>query len=104
MSHKCVSTFYIDYKFEHDRMIKSLLHFHPEVNIETLNKDEIRAMQAQGRFSVCYYPEIELHLFEKYSTVKHIDGDVIIVDKIDELFDDTTDARAGRNNSDNNKA
>lgn len=90
----------MDYKFEHDQMIKSLLHFHPESNLEILNKEEM----AKIPFNGFTYPVIELPLLKKYSTVTHIDADVIVVDRIDELFDDTSDVRAGRNNSDNNRA
>jgi hypothetical protein len=97
---KCVSSFYIDQKFEHDRMIKSLLHFHPEVNLEIVNREE--ALKLVSQYYI--YPKIELPLFNKYSTVTHIDADVIIVDKLDELFDDSTDARGCRNNSDNNRS
>ena len=97
---KCVSSFYLDYKLEHDRMIKSLLHFHPEVDLEVLGRDEVLKLNLKG----WAYPIIELPLFKKYSTVTHIDADVLVLDRIDELFDDSTDARAGRNNSDNNKS
>jgi hypothetical protein len=96
---KCVSSFYIDFKTEHDRMIRSLLYFHPEVNLEILSGDEVRKIS----YPIIGYPFIELPLFYKYSTVTHIDADVIVVDRIDELFDDSTDIRAGRNNSDNGR-
>lgn len=85
---------------EHDRMIRSLLHFHPESNLEVLDRDEVLKLNLSG----WAYPIIELPLFKRYSTVTHIDADVIILDRIDELFDDSTDARAGRNNSDNNRS
>lgn len=98
---KCVSTFYVDFKEMHDRMVKSLLHFHPDVELKVsvLTQREIKRMRKQG----WGYPIIEVPLFRKYSTVTHIDADVIVVDKIDELFDDTTEVRAGRNNTDNNR-
>ncbi len=96
---KCISTFYIDHKAEHERMLRSLYHFHPEVNVEVLNKEEFMGVYLGG----CAYATVELPLFNKYSTVTHIDNDVLILDKIDELFDDSTDVRAGRNNSDNGR-
>lgn len=98
---KCVSSFYVDFKEMHDRMVRSLLHFHPEVNLKvsSFTPKEIKRMRKQG----WGYPIIEVPLFRMYSTVTHIDADVIVVDKIDELWDDTTDVRAGRNNTDNNR-
>jgi len=99
MTKSCVSSFYRDFKFEHERMIKSLLHFHPEVNLEIIERKEFMLLG----LDTWGYPLMELPLFKKYSTVTHIDADVIIVDRIDELFDDSTDARAGRNNTDNNR-
>ena len=97
---KCISSFYLDYKFEHDRMIKSLLHFHPEANLEILDRDEVLKLNL-GTWA---YPIIELPLFKRYTTVTHIDADVLVLDRIDELFDSSTDVRAGRNNSDNNRS
>lgn len=98
---KCVSSFYVDFKEMHDRMVRSLFHFHPEVNLKvnTFTTKEIKRMRklAWG------YPTIEAPLFKMYSTVTHIDADVIVVDKIDELWDDSTDVRAGRNNTDNDR-
>lgn len=98
---KCVSSYYVDFKEMHDRMIRSLLHFHPEVNLKvaTFTSKEIKRMRKSG----WGYPHIEIPLFHRYSTVTHIDADVIVVDKIDELWDDSTDVRAGRNNTDNNR-
>jgi hypothetical protein len=81
-------------------MVKSLLHFHPEVNLEVPNREDVIKL-VTGYY---IYPKLELPLFKKYSTVTHIDSDVIIVDRLDELFDDTTDARGCRNNSDNNRS
>lgn len=97
---KCVTCHYIDYKSQMDRMLKMLTHFHPDMNIEVFNREDI------NRFGVTdfYYPSLEIHLIDKYSTITHIDADVFIVDRIDELFDDSSDVRAGRNNSDTNKA
>jgi len=95
---KCISTFLVDHKFEHDRMLKSLLKFHPEVNVEVVQKEEVIA-----RVKTYAYAVIELPLFEKYTTVTHIDNDVIILGRIDELFDDSTDVRAGRNNTDSGR-
>jgi len=96
---KCISTFYIDHIDEHNRMLKTLLHFHPDVTVEVSNKEEFMKVYL-GAYA---YPTIELPLFKKYSTVTHIDNDVLVLDNIDELFDDSTDARAGRNNSDSGR-
>lgn len=95
---KVISTFYIDHIDEHNRMLKSLYHFHPEVNVDVMTGDEFKK-----KVSIYAYPSVELPLFSKYSTVTHIDNDVIVLDRIDELFDDSTDVRAGRNNSDSGR-
>lgn len=98
---KCVSTFYVDFKEMHDRMVRSLVHFHPDVDlkVKTFSTAEVKRMRKMA----WGYPIIELPLFDRYSTVTHIDADVIVVDKIDELWDDSTDVRAGRNNTDNDR-
>lgn len=98
---KCVSTFYVDFREMHDRMVRSLLHFHPEVELRVavLTSKDVKRMRKMA----WGYPIIEQPLFQKYSTVTHIDADVIVVDKIDELWDDSTEVRAGRNNTDNNR-
>lgn len=100
MSHKCISSFFVDFQDEHKRMIKSLTHFHPEVNLETIKRREYLSMGLPRLWS---YPIIELALFKKYTTVTHLDADIIITDRIDELWDDATDVRAGRNNTNNNR-
>jgi hypothetical protein len=98
---QCVSTFYVDFKAMHDRMVRSLLHFHPEVNLEVTAPQEVERL---GLMRLGWgYPLIELPLFERYSTVTHIDADVIVVDRLDELFEESGDVRAGRNNSDHNR-
>lgn len=101
VSEKCISTFYVDFKDMHDRMVRSLLHFHPDVTLKVaaLTPKDVKKMRRMG----WGYPIIELPLFDRYSTVTHIDADVIVVDRIDELWDDSTDVRAGRNNTDNNR-
>jgi hypothetical protein len=81
-------------------MLKSLVYFHPEVTIEIANRELV----LEGANYGGAYPHVALSLSEKYQTITHIDADVIIVDKLDELFDDTTDARGCRNNSDNNRS
>lgn len=95
---KCISCFRLDDEFKPmlDRMLKSLTHFHPEVNIELCVGPNFGPINY-------YFPSTELPLFKKYNTVTHVDADVLVVDRIDDLFDDSTDVRAGRNNSDNGR-
>jgi hypothetical protein len=98
----CISCFYVDQKEEMERMMKMLGYFHPEVTIEAMNyKDLQRIGITDLAFS---YSKIGRALYNQYNTITHIDADVLIVDKLDELFDDSTDARAGRCNSDTNLA
>jgi hypothetical protein len=97
-----VSCFYLTQKFELDRMLKMLFHFHPEVNIDIMNEADLRKNNLL--FSARTYPEVGKFLSSTYDTITHIDADVLIVDRIDELLDNESDARAGRNNSDNHKA
>jgi hypothetical protein len=96
----CISSFYVDFKLMHDRMIKSLTHFHPDVNLETVKRDDYLKLS----LTTWGYPILELPLFKRYETVTHLDADVIIVDKIDELWNPkASDFRAGRNNTDNKR-
>lgn len=99
MSH-CISAFYVSMKDDCMKMLNSLLYFHPELTVEIYNKDDI------DRFGITlfYYPSVGLTLRDKYSTITHIDSDVIVVDKLDDLFLETSDVRCGRNNSDSGKA
>lgn len=97
-----VTAFYYDYKYETERMLKTLAYFHPEVNVDLRNREEIYS--TPGFIGSYVYPSTGVYFFKKYGQYIHIDGDVLIVDKIDELFDTTYDAIAGRNNSDNNYA
>lgn len=99
----CVSCFWSTYqKLEMERMLKTLHYFHPEVTVEAMNEDDLRRNKL---IPVPYiYPVVGKFLRDKYSTITHIDADVFVVDRLDELFDTSSDVRAGRNNSDNGKA
>ena len=98
----CVSSFYVDLKKEMDRMFKMLHYFHPEITEEIYTKEEFQKMEQPNRSYV--YPSIGKELAKKYRTVSHIDADVFVVGRLDNFFDDSSDVRAGRNNSDGNWA
>jgi len=98
----CVSAFYFTFKPELDRMLKSLYHFHPEINVSIMTREDISKLD--GYIGGYYYATIGKNLAKKYDGVTHIDADVIVVDKIDCLFATDVDVLAGRNNSDNNMA
>jgi hypothetical protein len=107
MSH-CITTYYMSQKMEMERMLKTLRHFHPDLSEEIFTIDDINKLQETK--SVVFYnlflttPYFDDLLSNKYSTITHIDADVLVVDKIDELFEEGYDVIAGRNNSDTCRA
>lgn len=99
----CISCFWSTHqKMEMERMLKTLHYFHPEVTVEAMNEDDLRR---NNLIPVPYiYPVVGKFLCDRYDTITHIDADVFVVDRLDELLETDSDVRAGRNNSDNGKA
>jgi hypothetical protein len=98
----CISCFWRTHqKFEMERMLKTLHHFHPEVTVEAFDNDDMVRNNLGAPYA---FASIGLFLRNEYDTITHIDADVLIVDRIDELLDTSSDVRAGRNNSDTGKA
>jgi hypothetical protein len=90
----CITAFCITQKMEMERMLKTLHHFHPNLTEEIFREVQPNPIPF---LDLAYYDYI---VSDKYTHITHIDADVLIVDKIDELFDENYDAIAGRNNSD----
>ncbi len=103
---KCVSAFYLDRKSDFERMVKSLHYFHPDLTEEFFTREDlIRLKETDPDYNwTFHFPYLGQLLGRKYDFISHIDADVIIVDRIDKLFDDSYEIIAGRNNSDNNMA
>lgn len=87
------------------KLLKSIKHFHPEVDFYVFGTDDINAIfNSHPNFNwTTIHPAISIQLIDKYDMVIHMDADSMITGRLDELINEKNlqyDVIGVRNNND----
>jgi hypothetical protein len=98
----CFSTWYVNPVHDKNQMIRSLRYFHPDIPVEVYGiKDVERLITRDSRLNGYWvFAEIGKELSKKYERVIHLDCDIIVTGKLDELINMEANIIAPRNNND----
>ena len=88
------------------KMINSFYNFHPNIPLYiTTTKDITHEIQKYRPVSLgCLNPIMTRLIAEEHDLVVHIDSDVIVADRLDEILEGDYDVAVARNNSDQKTA
>jgi len=83
------------------KMIQSFKHFHPEIPLYIFNTKDLVNQAIDYKQHMKFTSPLMCKLLEdKYETIVHIDCDMIVVDRFDEILACDYDVAVVRNNSD----
>ena len=110
-----MKTAFIAYVFGNDhkivsfgtfKMISSFKHYHPDIPLYILTENEInKEAQTVVPMSMAYLnPLMTRTIADDYDLVVHIDSDVIVTDRLDEILEGDYDVAVARNNADQKTA
>lgn len=87
------------------KMIQSFKHFHPDIPLIIFNSKHLAEQCIKYNQDLRFCNPLICKLLEdKYETIVHIDSDMIVVDRFDEILECNYDVAIVRNNSDYNTA
>lgn len=87
------------------KMIQSFKHFHPDIPLYVFNTKHLVQQCIDYKQHMRFTSPLMCKLLEdKYETIVHIDSDIIVTDRFDEILECDYDVAIARNNSDHGTA